>query len=261
MPTAMRFLLLGLFLLPLTAPAALIKEPVEYQDGDTTLRGYLVYDEALPHKRPGILIAHEWWGLNDFVRERAERLADLGYVTFALDMYGDGRVTEHSNEASAWMQQMTANQEAWRHRALLGLEILKRHPMVDAERIAAIGFCFGGGTVMQLAYAGADLDGVVSFHGPLTPAANTKPGDIKASILVAHGEDDSFVPSEQIAVFKAALDAAQADWQMIIYGGARHAFTNPNADSYGIDNVRYDPLAAKRSWALMRVFLDEVFTP
>jgi dienelactone hydrolase len=260
MPMAFRSVILALLLVPLAAPAALIRETIEYQDGETTLKGYLVYDEALPHKRPGVLIAHEWWGLNDFVRERADRLADLGYVAFALDMYGNGRVTAHGDEASVWMQEVTANEAAWRQRATLGLEVLGRHPAVDPERVAAIGFCFGGGTVLQLAYAGADLDGVVSFHGPLTPASDVEPGGITTSILVAHGEDDTFVPPQRIAAFKAALDAADADWQMVIYGGAQHAFTNPGADDYGIDNVRYDARAAERSWAMMRLFLKEVFT-
>lgn len=261
MPLTVRSLVpLLLLLFTGLSHGAIVTEPIEYTDGDTTLKGYLVYDEALPHKRPGVLVAHEWWGLNDFVRERTKHLANLGYVAFALDMYGEGRVTEHSNEAMAWMQQVSADRETWRRRALLGVEVLKSHPMVNPQRIAAIGFCFGGGTVMELAYAGADLAGVVSFHGPLTPAVDLPRGGIKASILVAHGENDSFVPALRIAAFKSALENIGADWQMVTYGGAKHGFTNPQADQYGMDNLAYDERADRRSWALMRLFLDEVFT-
>jgi dienelactone hydrolase len=138
------------------------------------------------------------------------------------------------------------------------LEILSAHARVDPDRVAAVGYCFGGATVMQLAYAGADLDGVVSFHGSLPPASDLTPGQIKPSILVAHGEADSFVPPERIAAFKAGLDAAEADWQMVVYSGAQHGFTNPGAGDYGLDALAHDPKADARSWALMQAFLNEV---
>ena len=160
-------LTLLLFLLSQIALGAVETEVVEYQDGDTALRGYLVYDDALEGKRPGVVVVHEWWGLNDYAKQRAEMLAGLGYVAFALDMYGDDRVTARGEEASGWMQQITANLGAWQRRALVGLDILRADERVDADKIAAVGYCFGGATVMQMAYAGADLDGVVSFHGNL----------------------------------------------------------------------------------------------
>lgn len=258
MHRTLRLLTLLLFMLPFAAGAALKTEAVAYKDGDTALRGYLVYDDAIEGKRPGVLVAHEWWGLNDYARKRAQMLAELGYVAFALDMYGDEKVTEHAEEASGWMQQITANTQAWQRRAMLGLDILKRHERVDADRLAAIGYCFGGATVMQMAYAGADLKGVVSFHGALPPATPEQQGRIKAKVLVAHGEADAFVPPERIVAFKAALDAAGADWEMVTYGGVKHGFTNPEAGAYGMENLKYDAKADQRSWALMRCFLDEV---
>jgi dienelactone hydrolase len=248
-----------LLALPSLAMGAVKTEVVDYKDGDTSLRGYLVYDDAQQGKRPGVIVVHEWWGLNDYAKHRAEMLAELGYVAFALDMYGDEKVTEHAKEAQSWMMQITENQDAWQRRALLGLDVLKGQEQVDGDKIAAIGYCFGGATVMQMAYAGADLDGVVSFHGSLPPAAEEQAKAIKSPILVAHGEADGFVPAERVAAFKAALDAVGADWQLISYGGARHGFTNPSADDYGIDDVSYDPKADSRSWAAMQTFFDEIF--
>lgn len=248
-------------LLPPAAFAEVKTESVQYQDGDQTLTGYIAYDDSLPGKRPGVLVVHEWWGLNDYAKRRAQMLAELGYVAFAADMYGDNRVTEHAADAKGWMMQITENQEAWQRRALAGLEALKASDKVDGERLAAIGYCFGGATVMQMAYAGADLDGVVSFHGSLPVPSTTRPGSIKPSILIAHGDQDSHVPAERVAAFQRALDAAAADWQMVSYGGAKHGFTNPDAGSYGMDSLAYDPKADARSWSLMQSFLAEVLAP
>jgi dienelactone hydrolase len=248
-----------LFALPLVAQAAVKSEPVEYQDGGTKLRGYLYYDDALTGKRPGVIVVHEWWGLNDYAKHRAEMLAGLGYTAFALDMYGDDKVTTHAKDARGWMTQVTENTEGWRRRAMAGLSALKADPRVDPQRLAGVGYSFGGATVMQLAYAGADLDGVVSFYGSLPTPAEGEGQRIKASILAAHGEADTFVPQEKVAAFKAALESAKADWAFVSYGGAAHAFSNPDAATYGIDNVRYDERADKRSWAAMKGFLEEVF--
>jgi len=250
-------LLLLLVSMPLSALAELKSETIEYQDGDQTLQGYLVYDDGIDGKRPGVLVAHEWWGLNDYAKRRAEMLAELGYVAFALDMYGDDKVTEHAADAKGWMEQITTNIEAWRERALAGLEVLQEQEQVDADRLAAIGYCFGGATVMQLAYAGAPLDGVVSFHGSMPPAPED--ADIEAAVLAAHGYDDGFVPPERVDAFQQSLAAAGADWKLIVYGGARHAFTNPNAGDYGIENLKYDQAADEHSWASMEMFLTDVF--
>jgi len=249
-----------LLALPFVVQAAVKSEAVEYKDDDTGLRGFLVYDDALEGKRPGVIVVHEWWGLDDYAKQRAEMLAELGYVAFAVDMYGKDKVTEHGEDAKAWMTQITGNVEAWQRRALLGLDILKQHELVDADYLAAIGYCFGGATVMQMAYAGADLDGVASFHGSLPPATEAQKKNIKAKVLVAHGEADSFIPPERIVAFKQALDAAGADWEMVTYGGARHAFTNPNAEKYGMEGLKYDERADERSWALLQSFLDEIFS-
>lgn len=244
---------------PLFANAAVKTETVEYKDGDTVLTGYLMYDDAVKGKRPGVIVVHEWWGLNDYARERAEMLAELGYAAFAVDMYGDKKVTEHANEAKGWMQQITENLDAWQKRARLGLDILRKHELVSPDHIAAVGYCFGGATVMQMAYAGEDLDGVVSFHGSLPPATEEQQKNIKAKILIAHGNADSFVPAERVVAFTEALEKAGADWQMMIYSGARHGFTNADAAKYGLEGVAYDEKADQRSWALMQSFFEEIF--
>jgi len=251
-------LLLMLATLPLQA--AVQSKTLEYKDGDTLLRGRLYWDDRYEDQRPGVLVVHEWWGLNAYAKLRARMLAEAGYVAFAPDMYGDNRVTEHAHEAKGWMEQITAHLSAWQQRARLGLEQLKTQPQVDPERIAAIGYCFGGATVLQMAYAGMDLKGVMSFHGPLPPATPEQQKHIKARILVAHGDADSFVPAERLAAFKEALNAAGADWEMDIYGGARHSFSVPEADRKGIDNLKYDAEADHRSWQRLLGFLDELFS-
>jgi dienelactone hydrolase len=249
----------ALLLTSLGAGAEIIVEEVDYLDGDVALRGYLVWDGATDEKRPGVLVAHEWWGLNDYMLERSKMLAELGYVAFAGDLYGKEKVTEHGEQAGEWMNQMIANVEGWTSRAALGVDILRDHPLVDAEHLAAIGYCFGGATVMQLAYAGADLNGVVSFHGALPPVGVGQDENIKTSILAAHGAADSFVPAERVDEFAASLERAGADWQLVSYAGAKHGFTNPNVASFGMEALQYDAKADRRSWQLMQSFLSEVF--
>ena len=167
---------------------------VEYNDGDVALQGHFAWDDAIAGRRPGVVVAHAWWGLNDYARARAEMLAKLGYVAFAIDMYGKGKATEHAKEASAWMKQINANTERWQQRARLGLDVLRKHEFVDPTRLAAIGYCFGGSIVMQLAYSGAKLKGVVSFHGSLPVPTEQQVRNVKASVLIAHGHDDVFIP-------------------------------------------------------------------
>lgn len=241
------------------ARAEVQTKAIEYKDSDVPLRGYLAWDDSAQGPRPGVIVVHEWWGLNDYARKRAEQLAGMGYVAFAVDMYGDDKVTEHGNQAQEWMQQITANIEAWRRRALLGLDLLRKQDQVNPQKVAAIGYCFGGATVMEMAYSGADLAGVVSFHGSLPPATPEDLGRIKARILVEHGGSDSFVPPERVAKFQDALNQAGADWRMVINGGAKHSFTNPGADSYGIDGLAYNAEADRRSWQDMQDFFAEIF--
>jgi dienelactone hydrolase len=242
-----------------SASAVMQQEAISYQDGDVELKGYLYWDDAFTGKRPGVLVAHEWWGLNDYAKLRAEMLAETGYVAFAADMYGDAKMTRHADEAKGWMQQIASNVALWQRRANLAFEQLKTHPKVDSEKLAAIGYCFGGATVMQMAYSGADLDGVVSFHGSLPPATPEQAAQVKASVLIAHGDADGFVPADRVEAFKKALSDANVDWEMNIYAGAKHGFTNPYADSYGMDGLAYQEKADRRSWLRMLAFLEELF--
>ncbi len=158
------------WLLPASASGAVQSKKLEYQDGGATLQGYLAWDDAVSGKRPAILVLPEWWGVNDYIRQRADMLAKLGYVALAVDMYGQGQVTEHPGQAKEWAEKIMADVGAWRQRAMAALKALRDQPMVDPGRVAAIGYCFGGSTVMQMAYAGADLAGVASFHGSLPVA-------------------------------------------------------------------------------------------
>ncbi len=240
------------------AGAEVKTKTIEYTDGETVLTGVLAWDDAAAGKRPGVLVIHEGWGLNDYAKGRAEQLAAEGYVAFALDMYGDNKVTTHPDEAGEWMQQITSSVDLWTRRAQLGLDVLTSQEQVDPGRAAAIGYCFGGATVMQMAYAGADLDAVVSFHGSLPPASENVTS-IEPRILVAHGRDDQFIPAERIVEFQQSLDRADADWEMTVYSGTRHSFTNPGADEYGIDNLAYNETADQRSWAAMLRLFGEVF--
>lgn len=249
----------GLFALS-SALAEVRTERIEYEQAGVKLQGFLAWDDSVDGKRPGVLVIHEWWGLNDYARKRASQLAELGYAAFALDMYGDGRATKHPDQASAWMKEVQENVAQWVSRAEAGLQVLREQPMVDAQRLAAIGYCFGGATVMQMAYAGLDLDVVASFHGSLPPVpADARPKEIEARILVAHGNADPFVPPEKVAAFQQALESAGADWTMMAFGGVKHSFTNPAAASYGIDALEYDERADKQSWQMLLWMLQDTF--
>lgn len=240
------------------ARAEIQTREIQYSHEGQELTGFLAWDDAVEGKRPGVLVVHEWWGLNDYIKQRTQDVAGLGYVAFAPDMYGDGRVTDHGEEAGAWMGQITENVEHWQDRALRGLEVLRSQPRVDSTTIAAVGYCFGGATVMQLAYAGADLDAVVSFHGSLPVPDEEQAQAIRAPILAAHGTADQFVPPEQVQAFQQALEEAGVDWHMVLHGGARHGFTNPGASKYGVENIQYNEKAARRSWEHMKIFFDDV---
>jgi len=234
-------------------------QTIPYKHGDAQLEGVLAWDDSIAGKRPGILVVHEWWGLNEYARKRAEQLAALGYVAFAADMYGQGKVTNHGDQASQWAKEVTTHLPLWVGRALQGLSVLEAHPQVDPQKIAAIGYCFGGATVMQLVYGNAPVKGVVSFHGSLPITSAPQSVTSSAKILIAHGEADPFLTSEHIQQFQSTLTQAGLDWHMVIYGGAQHSFTNPAASQYGMKGVQYQEQADRRSWKHMQLFFEEIF--
>jgi len=238
------------------AEGAIVKRLIEYKHENTTLEGFLCYDDALTGKRPAVLIVHEWWGCNDYAKSRAEQVAKLGYVAFALDMYGKGVTTTKPDEAGRLMGEM---KKVMRPRAKAGLDVLLSQPNVDKDKVCAIGYCMGGTTALELAYSGAPLAGVVSFHGNLTLPSAEDAGRIKAKLLVCHGAADAFQPEKEVAAWRDAMHKTKADWQMIYYAGAVHAFTNPNADKAGVPGVAYDAKADARSWRHMQDFFIEVF--
>jgi dienelactone hydrolase len=230
----------------------------EYNAGDVTSRGYL----ALPDqkgKRPGILVVHEAPGLDDHPKRRAEMLAELGYVALAADLYGEGIVGEGPEQAFALMGKLRENPDLLRQRVLAGFKALAKHPAVDETRLGAIGYCFGGLSVLELARSSAPVAGVVSFHGILETKHPAAKGGINAKVLVCTGGADPFVPAEQVDRFRAEMSEAAADAQIIIYGDAKHSFTNPAADSAPIQGLGYSRSADLRSWAAMQAFFKEVF--
>lgn len=255
-------LLLGL---SLAAPGAVKVEVVTYPAGEVTLQGYLAYDEAPVDQRPGVVVFPEWWGVNEYAQGRARQLAEKGYVALAADMYGNGQVATDPTEAGKLAGQFRADwtgggRALMRERAAAALALLAQDPRVAAERLAAIGFCFGGTCALELAYSGAPLAAVVSFHGGLTvPDEADLPG-MKASFLILHGADDPTIKPEQIAAFQEGLRQAGVDWEMIYYGGARHGFSNPANTGATGGSVAYQERAARRSWQAMENFFAEVLS-
>ncbi len=239
--------------------AALRTAAIEYRDRDTVLEGYLAYDDEVKGRRPAVLVVHEWNGIGPYVKKRAEQLVGLGYVAMAADIYGKG-VRPQTPEESAKVAALYRNDRPlMRERARAALEALRRDERVDPSKIAAIGYCFGGTTVLELARSGAEIAGVVSFHGGLdTP----NPGDarnIKCKVLALHGGDDPFVPPAQVSAFEQEMRAAGVDWQLNIYGGAVHSFTNPASGNDPSRGAAYNEKADRRSWQAMRLFFEEIF--
>lgn len=232
-------------------------EVVEYRHGDVVLEGYIAYDASQKGRRPGVLVVHEWMGHNPYVRMRAEKLARAGYAAFALDMYGKGVRAKDAKEAAALAGIYKGDRKLMRARAAAGLHVLARHPEVDPSRLAAIGYCFGGTTVLELARSGADLRGVVSFHGGLDTPSPEDARNIRGKVLVLHGADDPFVKPAEVAAFQDEMRKAGVDWQFVAYGGAVHSFTNPDAGSDNSRGAAYDVKADRRSWEAMEDFLEE----
>lgn len=261
----MRSFCLGLLLFlggALSAHATIIAKEVGYKANGTAMKGYLVYDDKIEGKRPGVLVVHEWWGLNEYSRKRARMLAELGYTALALDMYGDGKQAHHPEEANKFSSAVMKNQDAAKARFEAAHALLAKQDTVDPKRIAAIGYCFGGTVVLEMARSGAELDGVVSFHGNLGTTTPAKPGAVKAKVLVLTGANDPFVPAEQVERFKKEMDAAGVNYKLVIYPGAKHGFTNPDATEFGKKfkiPLEYDKAADEASWKEMQVFFDEQF--
>jgi dienelactone hydrolase len=239
------------------ARAEMKAEVVEYRHGDVVLEGYLAYDDLIRGKRPGVLVAHEWNGHNQYVRKRAERLARLGYVAFALDMYGKGVRAKDAKEAAALAGIYKGDRTLMRARAAAGLDVLRRRPETDPTRLAAIGYCFGGTTVLELARSGADLVSVVSFHGGLDSPTPGDARNIKGKVLALHGGDDPFVPVSQVEAFQEEMRKGGVDWQFVSYGGAVHSFTNPESGSDNSKGLAYNERADRRSWKAMKTFFAE----
>ena len=253
-----------LFLVAIAASAQgeIRGEPVEYSAGGTTMKGYLAYDDSLSGKRPGILVVHEWWGHNEYARRRARMLAELGYVALAVDMYGGGKTAQHPDDAGKFSGEIQKNMDLGRERFLAARKVLEANRFTDPGRIGAIGYCFGGSVVLQMARDGMDLGGVASFHGGLTTTSPAKPGAVKAKVLVLTGGDDKFVPSEQVEGFEKEMKAARADFQVVSYPGALHSFTNPAADEYAKKfnlPLGYNADADAKSWTDMQKFFKEIF--
>jgi dienelactone hydrolase len=235
---------------------------VVYSAEGVTMKGYIAYDKNIKGKRPGVLVVHEWWGLNDYARMRARMLAGLGYTAMALDMYGAGKQAVHPDDAGKFSSEIMKNFEMGKNRFLAALESLKKQNMVDPDKIAAIGYCFGGGVVLNMARQGVDLRGVASFHGGLAALKPAARGAIKAKILVLHGADDKFTTPEQIEAFRKEMAEAGADYKFIVYPGAMHSFTNPDADMYGKKfnlPLAYSADADKKSWEELKKFLADIF--
>src|SRR4051812_27046011 len=251
-------------LVALSVQAKVITRTVSYEHGGVKLAGFLAYDDekvSASKKTPGVLVIPEWWGLNEYPKSRAEQLARLGYVAFAADMYGAGVVTEDPKKAGELAGQFYGK-PLMADRAKAGLDQLLATGLVDAGRVAAIGYCFGGATVQALAFSGAPLAGIVSFHGSLIPPSAEAAAKTKAKLLICHGAIDPFVKPEDLAAYKKALDDGKYDYQFISYAGAVHAFTNPKSDEVaratGIP-IAYNAAADHRSWEHMRIFFGEIF--
>jgi dienelactone hydrolase len=234
---------------------------VTYSTDTTQMKGYIVFDKSKEEKRPGIIVVHEWWGHNDYTRERADMLAELGYTAIAIDMYGDGKQAAHPQDAGKFSGMVMKNIDVAKARFDAALQVLKKNPSVDSTKIAAIGYCFGGSVVLTMANAGEDLDAVAAFHSgvqlPIMP--NDK---LKAKVLVANGADDPFVSEESVTNFKKAMDSIQADYEYVAYEGAKHAYTSKGANELGEKfnlPLEYNAEADEKSWEALQELLNKTF--
>ena len=242
------------------AQGAVQGKEVTYAADGVTMKGYLAWDDAVQSKRPGVLVVHEWWGHNDYARKRARMLAELGYTALAVDMYGDGKVANHPKEASAFAGAVSKNAAGAKARFLAAEELLKKEPGVDGDRIGALGYCFGGSVVLEMARQGVDLKAVASFHGGLTPMTQAQPGVVKTRIASFTGGADPMIPDAQVETFKQEMTQAGVDFTTVVYPGVKHSFTNPDADAYAKQfsmPLGYDAAADQDSWTKTRILLRE----
>jgi len=242
----------------IASQAKIVTKTIEYQQGATTLEGYLAYDDSFSGQRPGVLIVHQWLGLTDYEENRAVMLANLGYVAFCADIYGKGIRPQSIKDAGTEATKYKTDRALLRLRVNAGLDELKKCKLVDTKRVAAIGYCFGGTTVIELARSGAELNGIVSFHGGLDSPTPADGKNIKCKVLVCHGADDPFEKTEDLAAFEKEMRAAAVDWRLIKYGGAVHSFTQPMAND-NPPGAKYNARADQRSWVDMKSFFAEIF--
>jgi dienelactone hydrolase len=243
------------------APEDIMKtQDLSYSDGANAFVGYLAYDDAKSGARPGVVVVHDAMGVGPCTMANARRLADLGYIALCLDMYGGRPLARSQEEMRKLVGPLVTEAGAVRRRANVGLSALTALPQVDAKRVAGIGYCLGGSTVLEMARSGAALAGVVSFHGTLTTKEPATPGTVKAKVLVLTGAEDPFAPADHVTQFQAEMTAAGADWQVVTYGGAQHAFAMPDAATLEMPGIKYSKLIDQRSWRAMLSFFDEIFS-
>jgi len=239
--------------------AAIVSNPVEYKQGDTVLEGLSVYDTAVQGKRPAVLVVHQWMGPGNYEKKRAGMLAQLGYNVFAVDIYGKGVRPTDPKDAGVEAGKYKSDRALLRARVRAGLDVLAKHELTDPKRIAAIGYCFGGTAVLELARSGAEIAGVVSFHGGLSSPTPGDAKNIKCKVLALHGADDPFVPATEVAAFEDEMRQGGVDWQLVAYGGAVHSFTDWGAGSDNSKGAAYNERADRRSWEAMKQFFAELF--
>jgi len=244
-------------LLAVPAAAKVVTKEIPYEANGKAMKGYLAYDDAKSAARPGVLVVHEWWGLNDYTKMRTRQLAQMGYVAFAADMFGDGVTTRDPKQAQEWSSGVGKEPGLSASRSKAALDVLRKQKGVDTKHLAAIGFCFGGTAVLRLAYSGEPLDAAVTFHGGLVAPTDEEAKAMKTHLLVLHGAEDNFIKPETIESLKKTLDANNVDWYMVTYAHAVHAFTNPDADGFKIPGIGYNKEAATRSWDEMQRFFKE----